>query len=102
MAQNEWLRLTALLNELEDVPCRGTDADAWWPENAKALNSPSTAIVVRACRRCPVQSAWLDYAFARDERYGIWDAKLPEERRSMRASAATRGEGWPASLSDGR
>jgi hypothetical protein len=33
----------------------------------------------------------LKHAPAADERYGIWGATLPEERRSMQASAAKTG-----------
>lgn len=83
VAREEWLRLSSLLNDLddEDVPCRGTDPDPW-RSDAKELKSPSTAFAIAACRRCPVQSACVDYALAGDERYGIGGATLLDERRT--------------------
>jgi hypothetical protein len=87
-AHAEWLRLAALLDELPDdaVPCRA-DPGAWWPER-KQLAGEATQEAVTGCRRCAAQVACLDYAMAADERFGIWGATLPEERRSMPASAA--------------
>lgn len=87
-ARDEWLRLTSLLDSLgdEDVPCRGSDPEARWPDG-KALTSDSTAFAIDGCRRCPAAAACLDYALAADERYGIWAGTLPDERRSTRLRA---------------
>lgn len=79
-AHDEWLRLTAVVDELadEDVPCRA-DPAAWWVEKGVGTADP-----VAACRACPARQECLEYALAADERYGIWGATLPAERKAKR------------------
>lgn len=71
----EWRRLTKALEDFGPTRCETTcQPERWWEpkdeEGAREL-----------CRRCPVQPECLDYALAADERYGVWGATTPEERR---------------------
>ena len=36
------------------------------------------------CKRCPVLDLCLGYAIANDERYGVWGATTPKERKALR------------------
>jgi hypothetical protein len=87
-AQQEWLTLSSLLEELPDgqVPCRA-DPEAWWPDR-KQLNNPATSAAVLACEGCPARDACLAYALAADEREGIWGGTMPAERGTVRRQRA--------------
>ena len=89
-AVGAWQVLQAKLEEVGgDVPCRTTDdVSAWWPDK-RDLNSPATYGVVAACRRCALRDPCAEYAIAADERFGVWGATVPEERRSARLAART-------------
>jgi len=69
-ARDEWLTLSQVLDEVDVVPCRTGDAEAWWPDR-KQLHSPATRGTVAACRRCPAQVACLAYVLAAEERFGV-------------------------------
>jgi hypothetical protein len=86
-ALTEWLALAAVLEDVDTVPCRTSDAEAWWPDR-KDLDAPSTRAAVRACWTCPARPPCLAYAVAADERGGIWGGLLLDERREMRRQAA--------------
>src|SRR3954454_23603442 len=87
-AQGAWLQLQAKLEEVPDVPC-GTaeDVSAWWPDR-RDLHSPATREAVAACCECPLRHPCAEYALAADERFGVWGATLPDERRTARLVAA--------------
>jgi hypothetical protein len=87
-ALTEWLTLAALVDEIETVPWRASDAEAGWPDR-KQLDAPSTGLAVAGCWRCPGREACLAYALAADESEGIWAGPLPAERRAMQRRAAT-------------
>jgi WhiB family redox-sensing transcriptional regulator len=83
----EWHALTTALEDTGTVPCRETDAEAWWPDR-KDLDAPSTRLAVQGCWRCPARLPRLAYALAAGEREGVWSGLLPDERREMSQSAA--------------
>ena len=83
----EWLRLAAVLEEAGAVPCRTSDAEAWWPDR-KQLDGPAARMAVAACWRCPAREPCGAYALAAGEREGIWAGMLPEERREMQKTTA--------------
>lgn len=87
-AQEEWLRLSSVLDGLDDaeVPCRA-HPQAWWPDG-KGLHSDTTAAAVAGCYRCPARAACLGYAVAAGEREGVWGGLLPRERREIKLSSA--------------
>jgi hypothetical protein len=88
-AVDAWLALQSRLEEVGDVPCRTTDdVSAWWPDK-RDLNSPATYGAVAACRRCALRDPCAGYAIAADERFGVWGATVPEERRTARLAART-------------
>jgi hypothetical protein len=68
------------VDEIDAVPCRTSDPEAWWPDR-RELDDPATRTAVQACWRCPAREACLDYAVAADEAEGIWGGALPDERR---------------------
>jgi hypothetical protein len=86
-ALDAWLRLQARLEEVSTVPYRSADASAWWPDR-RDLHSPATRAAIAACCRCPLRHPCAEYAIAADERFGVWGATLPEERRTARLVAA--------------
>jgi hypothetical protein len=78
----EWLRLSALVDEIGAVPCRTSDPEAWWPDR-RDLDSPRTRLAVQGCWRCSARSECLAYAVAAGEREGVWGGQLPHERASV-------------------
>ena len=59
--------------------CAQTDPEAFFPEKGG-----STRDAKRVCSECPVSTACLDYALAKDERFGIWGGMSERERRRLR------------------
>ena len=86
-ALDAWLELQSRLEEVGTVPCRSADASAWWPDR-RDLDSPATHGAIEACRRCPLRRPCAEYAVVADERFGVWGATLPDERRRARLVAA--------------
>src|SRR5215217_6087169 len=84
-AELAWQDLQAGLEEAGPVACQTADSAAWWPDRRDA-DSPVTRRAIAACRRCPLQDPCAAYALTADERFGVWGATLPEERRAMRQS----------------
>ncbi|RUQ21228.1 MULTISPECIES: WhiB family transcriptional regulator [Kocuria] len=66
-----------------DALCAQTDPEAFFPEKGG-----STRDAKRVCSECPVSQACLDYALARDERFGIWGGLSERERRRLRKRAS--------------
>ena len=81
-ALDAWLELQSGLEEVGTVPCQSADALAWWPDR-RDLNSAATHGAIAACRRCRLRQPCAEYAIAADERFGVWGATLPDERRAM-------------------
>jgi hypothetical protein len=81
-ALSEWLALAAVLEEVGTVPCRTSDAEAWWPDR-RDMDAPSTRMAVRACWACPARTVCLSYAVAADERSGVWGGLLPRGATSQ-------------------
>ncbi len=79
--------MAAVLEEACTVPCRETDAEAWWPDR-KQLDGTGARMAVAACWACPAKDACLALAVAAGEREGIWEATLPDEWRHMLRIAA--------------
>jgi len=52
---------------MREGACRQFEADTMYPKTPT-----ETAHAKAVCGHCPVQRECLDYALARDERYGIW------------------------------
>src|SRR4051812_29313233 len=84
-AEAAWLELQRQLEEVGTVACQTADAAAWWPDK-RDLDSPVTRRVIAACRRCPLRDPCAAYALIADERFGVWGATLPDDRRAMRRS----------------
>ena len=62
-----------------DALCAQTDPEAFFPEKGG-----STRDAKRVCAECPVSTACLEYALAKDERFGIWGGLSERERRRLR------------------
>jgi Transcription factor WhiB len=82
-AQVAWMELQTRLEEVGTVPCQTQDVSAWWPDR-RELGSPATHGAIAACRGCPLRRPCAEYAIAADERFGVWGATLPDERRAIR------------------
>lgn len=63
--------------------CAQTDPEAWYPEKGG-----STREAKRICNRCEAKAECLEYALARDERYGIWGGLSERERRRLKRRVA--------------
>ena len=66
--------------------CRSADPDLFFPIST---TGPATQIA-RAktiCAGCGVQQECLEFALARDERFGIWGGMSERERRRLRRKA---------------
>lgn len=72
-------RLTA-----DDLPpaggaCEQTDPEAFYPEKGASL-----VMGKRVCNGCEIREACLEYALARDERFGIWGGMSTQQRDQFR------------------
>lgn len=63
----------------EEAVCRQVDiGDMFFPEKGG-----SAAEAKRICAGCPVASECLEFALAKQERFGIWGGYTARERRRM-------------------
>jgi WhiB family redox-sensing transcriptional regulator len=66
----------------ERALCAQTDPEAFFPEKGG-----STREAKRVCMSCEVRAECLDYALAKDERFGIWGGLSERERRRVKTQA---------------
>lgn len=59
--------------------CAQTDPEAFFPEKGGSSRDAK-----RICASCDIQQDCLEYALARDIRFGIWGGTTELQRRSMR------------------
>lgn len=62
----------------ERAVCAQADPDEWFQEKGG-----STKVAKSVCARCPVKAECLEYALARDERFGVWGGLSERERRPL-------------------
>ena len=62
--------------------CAQTDPEAFFPEKGG-----STREAKRVCVGCEVRAECLEYALAKDERFGIWGGLSERERRKLKRRA---------------
>jgi len=62
--------------------CAETDPEAFFPEKGG-----STREAKKVCVRCEVRVECLEYALAKDERFGIWGGLSERERRRLKRRA---------------
>ena len=67
--------------------CAETDPELFFPDKGG-----STCDAKRVCQACPVRSECLEYAFAHDERWGIWGGLSVRERRKLKKRADVMAE----------
>lgn len=60
--------------------CSQTDPEVFFPEKGG-----STAPAKRICGGCSVRAECLEFALARDERFGVWGGTSERERRRITA-----------------
>lgn len=63
---------------MRNALCVEVDTDIFFPEKG---GTPEPAL--RVCRLCPVAAECLDYALARNERFGIWGGVTERKRRRL-------------------
>jgi WhiB family redox-sensing transcriptional regulator len=66
----------------ERALCAQTDPEAFFPEKGG-----STREAKRVCMACEVRAECLEYALAKDERFGIWGGLSERERRRVKKRA---------------
>lgn len=66
----------------EESLCAQTDPEAFFPEKGG-----STREAKRICVGCTVKAECLEYALAKDERFGIWGGLSERERRRLKRMA---------------
>jgi WhiB family redox-sensing transcriptional regulator len=57
--------------EVDDLPCRGLDADLWFAESPADLERAKAL-----CATCPVRSGCLAGALDRREPWGVWGGEI--------------------------
>lgn len=62
--------------------CAQTDPEAFFPEKGG-----STREAKKVCVGCDVRVECLEYALAKDERFGIWGGLSERERRKLKKRA---------------
>ncbi|MEO8827684.1 WhiB family transcriptional regulator [Lapillicoccus sp.] len=62
--------------------CAQTDPEAFFPEKGG-----STREAKKVCIGCEVRAECLEYALAKDERFGIWGGLSERERRKLKKRA---------------
>jgi WhiB family redox-sensing transcriptional regulator len=67
----------------ERALCAQTDPEAFFPEKGG-----STREAKRICVGCEVRAECLEYALAKDERFGIWGGLSERERRKLKRRTA--------------
>ena len=63
----------------ERALCAQTDPEAFFPEKGG-----STREAKKVCVACEVRTQCLEYALAKDERFGIWGGLSERERRKLK------------------
>ncbi|MFC0108279.1 WhiB family transcriptional regulator [Kibdelosporangium aridum] len=61
--------------------CRETDPEAFYPEKGASATAAKSV-----CTGCPVRTDCLEYALARNERFGVWGGLSERERRQEQQS----------------
>lgn len=64
----------------ERALCAQTDPEAFFPEKGG-----STREAKKICVGCEVKDECLEYALAKDERFGIWGGMSERERRRLKS-----------------
>jgi WhiB family redox-sensing transcriptional regulator len=85
LAEDELAELFGLPEEAswqERALCAQTDPEAFFPEKGG-----STREAKKICTGCEVRSECLEYALAKDERFGIWGGLSERERRRLKRRA---------------
>lgn len=67
---------------IDEAVCPQTDPEAFHPEKGG-----STREAKMICLSCPVRLECLEYALARDERWGVWGGLSERERRRLKRAA---------------
>ena len=62
--------------------CSQTDPEAFFPEKGGSNRDAK-----RICMACEVRPECLEYALARDERFGVWGGLSERERRRVQKAA---------------
>lgn len=65
--ETEWMRFGV---------CGETDPEAFYPEKGTSATAAKSV-----CTGCPVRTECLEYALARNERFGVWGGLSERERR---------------------
>ena len=78
----DWEPEDGALSWQERALCAQTDPEAFFPEKGG-----STREAKKVCLSCDVRSECLEYALAKDERFGIWGGLSERERRKLKKRA---------------
>ena len=90
-AKKLWDSLNEAIAELpQEVSCRESDPDAWFPDEENPLGNKYT-MAKRLCGKCPVRDLCLEFALVNEEQHGLWGGMTHRERQKLRA----RGRGRP-------
>lgn len=83
-ARQAFAVLADALADRGPAPCESSDAELWW-----SADPDDVELAVFACWQCPVRPECLAYALAGRERYGVWGAATPDERRTCDQGVTT-------------
>jgi WhiB family transcriptional regulator, redox-sensing transcriptional regulator len=77
--------MTVHMNWREDVACRDTDPDLFFPIGTTGAALRQMEQAQQICRACPVQVQCLTWALENAVTDGVWGGTTPDERRVIRS-----------------
>jgi WhiB family transcriptional regulator, redox-sensing transcriptional regulator len=67
-----------------DAACRLSDANQFFPVGTTGVAVEQIQAAKAVCRRCPVRTDCLQFAFETNQEAGVWGGTDEEERRRLR------------------
>jgi WhiB family redox-sensing transcriptional regulator len=64
---------------MEDAYCRDAEPESFYSENEQFQRK----LVEQYCKKCPVMNQCLEYALAREDRFGVWGGTTGRQRREI-------------------
>jgi len=69
---------------MNQAACLGADPDLFFSEGRGAHTPRDVRRAKAVCHGCEVREVCLDYALTNGEKFGVWGATTPQERRRIR------------------
>ena len=73
------------------APCQSIDPELFFPPSYGATFSRQVLAAKALCSRCDISTACLADALDREEQFGIWGGRTPQERLRLHARLSRQG-----------